>query len=266
MGRSPCSGDDPRHNLGAGRRARRAEHGALSISMSKVAEAVGIGRAMLYRYFPSIEAILHAYAWHQRQIADHVHQLVELCALPSSPADQLRVVLARYAELLHHFASHHPTGAVGSLLHRTACLHEAEDQVGALLAEMLVAAASSDAVRVDVAPDELAMLCLHSLAAARQEAEEDAPAAARRRRPGWDRAPARPECRYRAGCGRKRGRIVTRRVVRGCSCSTARPHVASPRSSAPAIDRRSHGCLERRWRRVMLDRSGAAARGSDAER
>lgn len=168
--------------------------------MSQVAEAVGIGRAMLYKYFPSIEAILHA--WHQRQIADHVHQLVELGALPSSPADQLRVVLARYAELLHHFASHHPTGAVGSLLHRTAGLYEAEDQVGALLAEMLVAgAAACDAVRVDVAPDDLAMSCLHSLAAARQEAEEDAPAAARRRRPGWDRAPARPECRYRAGCG-----------------------------------------------------------------
>jgi AcrR family transcriptional regulator len=67
--------------------ALAAEHDALSISMSQGAEAVGIGRATLYKYFPSIEAILHA--WHQRQIADHVHQPVELRALPSSPADQL---------------------------------------------------------------------------------------------------------------------------------------------------------------------------------
>src|ERR687888_497233 len=52
-----------------------AEDGLLSVTMSKIAERTGIGRATLYKYFPDVEAILHA--WHERQIADHLAQLAQ---------------------------------------------------------------------------------------------------------------------------------------------------------------------------------------------
>ena len=37
-----------------------AEHGLLSVTMSQNAEATGIGRATLYKYFSDVEAILVA--------------------------------------------------------------------------------------------------------------------------------------------------------------------------------------------------------------
>src|SRR5262245_17513296 len=37
-----------------------AEHGLHAVTMSQIAEATGIGRATLYKYFPGVEAILHA--------------------------------------------------------------------------------------------------------------------------------------------------------------------------------------------------------------
>src|SRR4030095_9575424 len=52
------------------------EHGLLSVTMSQIAEATGIGRATLYKYFPDVEAIL--VAWHERQISAHLQQLAEL--------------------------------------------------------------------------------------------------------------------------------------------------------------------------------------------
>ena len=36
--------------------------GLLAVTMSDIAEATGIGRATLYKYFPDVEAILNA--WH----------------------------------------------------------------------------------------------------------------------------------------------------------------------------------------------------------
>jgi AcrR family transcriptional regulator len=36
--------------------------GLLAVTMSDIAEATGIGRATLYKYFPGVEAILNA--WH----------------------------------------------------------------------------------------------------------------------------------------------------------------------------------------------------------
>ena len=41
-------------------------HGLRSATMSQVAEATGIGRATLYKYYSDIEAIL--LAWHQRKV------------------------------------------------------------------------------------------------------------------------------------------------------------------------------------------------------
>jgi AcrR family transcriptional regulator len=40
--------------------------GLLAVTMSDIAEATGIGRATLYKYFPDVEMILSA--WHQRHV------------------------------------------------------------------------------------------------------------------------------------------------------------------------------------------------------
>src|SRR5206468_1028464 len=53
-----------------------AEHGLTSVTMSKIAEETGIGRATLYKYFPDVEAIL--IAWHERQITRHLEYLTEV--------------------------------------------------------------------------------------------------------------------------------------------------------------------------------------------
>src|SRR5829696_4700292 len=52
------------------------ENGLLSVTMSRIAEKTGIGRATLYKYFPDVEAIL--LAWHERHVSGHLEHLAEL--------------------------------------------------------------------------------------------------------------------------------------------------------------------------------------------
>ena len=49
------------------------EHGATGLSMSQIAERVGISRATLYRYFSDVDSIL--VEWHADKIHSHVTQL-----------------------------------------------------------------------------------------------------------------------------------------------------------------------------------------------
>src|SRR5690242_19411028 len=52
------------------------EHGVAAVTMSRIAEETGVGRATLYKYFPDVEAILTA--WHERQVASHLEQLAQV--------------------------------------------------------------------------------------------------------------------------------------------------------------------------------------------
>src|ERR671933_516519 len=52
------------------------EHGLRSVTMSRIAQQTGIGRATLYKYFPDVEAIL--VAWHDRHVSRHLQQLTQL--------------------------------------------------------------------------------------------------------------------------------------------------------------------------------------------
>ena len=63
--------------------ALAAEHGLRSVTMSQIAEATGIGRATLYKYFPGVEAIL--LAWQERQKARHFEQLVAVGGRAGGP-------------------------------------------------------------------------------------------------------------------------------------------------------------------------------------
>jgi AcrR family transcriptional regulator len=138
------------------------EHGLLSVTMSQIAEKTGIGRATLYKYFPDVEAILHA--WHQRHVASHLEHLAELRDLSGEPGERLEAVLNAYALISHHRA-HHGTELV-ALLHRGQYVDQAQQHVHDLIKDLLTEVAATGGLRDDVAPDELASYCVYSLSAA----------------------------------------------------------------------------------------------------
>ena len=141
-----------------------AEHGLRSVTMSKIAEVTGIGRATLYKYFPDVEAIL--LAWHERQIASHLEQLAEVRDhAAGDAANRLEAVLETYA-LLAHESHGHPDSELEALLHRDQHISRAQHQVRDMIRDSLTEAAKMGEVRNDVSPDELARYCLHALAAA----------------------------------------------------------------------------------------------------
>ncbi len=150
-----------------------AYHGPLSVTMSQVAQAAGIGRATLYKYFPDVEAILQA--WHERQITRHLRQLAEVRDRPTDAGDRLEAVLQTYAGIMHQRARH---GAdLGTLLHRTHAggpAAEAQQQLHDMIRDLLAEGARTGDVRDDIAPAELATYCLHALAAAGGLPSEDA--------------------------------------------------------------------------------------------
>jgi AcrR family transcriptional regulator len=140
-----------------------AEHGLLSVTMSQIAEDTGIGRATLYKYFPDVEAVLHA--WHDRQIAGHLRYLAEVARQAASPRERLQAVLHAYALISQESRGHHDTDFAG-FLHRDGQVTQAEHQVHQMIRELVTDAVASGDVRDDIAPEELASFCLHALSAA----------------------------------------------------------------------------------------------------
>jgi len=137
-----------------------AEHGLTSVTMSQIAEATGIGRATLYKYFPGVEDIL--LAWHERQVARHVQQLTAVRDQSSDPVARLRAVLETYALIAH---THHGT-ELAALLHRGDHVARAQAHLRDFIRDLLTEGAATGDVRADVPSEELASYCLHALAAA----------------------------------------------------------------------------------------------------
>lgn len=148
-----------------------AQHGPLSVTMTQIAEATGIGRATLYKYFPDVEAIL--VACHQRHVAGHLERLAALREGDGEAPERLHVVLAAYALIAHH-RDRHGTEELAALLHRGKDVARAQQQIVALFRDLLVEAAEVGWLRDDVAPDELASYCLHALSAASSLPDEAA--------------------------------------------------------------------------------------------
>jgi AcrR family transcriptional regulator len=140
-----------------------AEHGLLSVTMSRIAKETGIGRATLYKHFPDIEAIL--LAWHDRQINGHLGYLANVRDQARDAGDPLRSVLEAYALISHDSHGHHDS-ELAAFLHRDEQVLRAQHQVHDMIRDLLTEAAESGDVRDDVAPDELANYCLHALAGA----------------------------------------------------------------------------------------------------
>jgi AcrR family transcriptional regulator len=140
-----------------------ASHGLRSVTMSQIAERTGIGRATLYKYFPDVEAIL--LAWHERQITGHLDQLAAIRDQAGGARERLEAVLEAYALITHETRGHHDR-ELAAFLHRDGQVASAQQQLRALIRDLLAEAAATGELRDDVAPDELTSYCLHALAAA----------------------------------------------------------------------------------------------------
>jgi AcrR family transcriptional regulator len=139
-----------------------AEHGLLVVTMSQIAQATGIGRATLYKYFPDVEAIL--VAWHDRHVAGHLDQLAALRTQRGDAYGRLERLLRAYALICHHRGQHGTE--IAALVHRSEHVDQAQQQLLALFRDALAEAAATGQVHDDAPPDELASYCLHALAAA----------------------------------------------------------------------------------------------------
>lgn len=135
-----------------------AEHGLASVTMSRIAEKTGIGRATLYKYFPDVEAILSA--WHERQIARHLAQLAEVRDKAGDAGKRLETVLQAYAHIHHQRVQHHrnePHGAeLAALLHPDEHVTRALQHMRDMFRDLLIEAVETGDIRDDVTPDELA--------------------------------------------------------------------------------------------------------------
>src|SRR5437660_3717161 len=100
-----------------------AEHGLRGATMSQIADATGIGRATLYKYFPDVEAIL--IAWHERQVNGHLEQLAAVRDQPGDAGERLKAVLETYALISHE---HHGT-ELAAFLHRGEHIARAHQQL-----------------------------------------------------------------------------------------------------------------------------------------
>lgn len=135
------------------------ERGVSGVTMSEIAEASGIGRATLYKYFPDVETIL--VAWHERQIGEHLQELVKVRDA-AAPAERLRAVLTAYASLQR---GHHDN-QLAATLHRGDHVHDARHELLHFIRDLVVEAVESGAIRNDVEPAELAAYCIHAVSAA----------------------------------------------------------------------------------------------------
>lgn len=140
-----------------------AGEGLLSLTMSRIAETAGIGRATLYKYFPDVESVL--LAWHERQVSHHLAQLHLAQQRAKGPAEMLSGVLRAYALVCQQAGAHHHS-ELAMLLHRPEHLGAAHQQQQDLLREVLATASDAGLLRTDIGPEEMLGFCQHALAGA----------------------------------------------------------------------------------------------------
>jgi AcrR family transcriptional regulator len=139
-----------------------AAQGLTGVTMSQIAKDTGIGRATLYKYFPDVESILRA--WHERQIDQHLGKLLQVRDETTGAGQRLEAVLTAYAKVISHRRTHGDD--LTEALHRGEHIAAAHQQLHEFLRDLITDAAAVGAVRQDTPADELALYCLHALAAA----------------------------------------------------------------------------------------------------
>lgn len=142
-----------------------AQQGIGAVTMSRIAEETGIGRATLYKYFPDVEAIL--LAWHERQIADHLHQLAAVGGRSGAADTRLEAVLEAYARINRKQPGAQLSGLL-PLLHQGDHVKHAHGHLRDFIEDVITEGAAAGLMRDDVPPGDLADYCLHAVSAARQ--------------------------------------------------------------------------------------------------
>jgi AcrR family transcriptional regulator len=140
--------------------AQVAEHGLTGVTMSGIAQAGGIGRATLYKYFPDVASILAA--WHDRQVVTHLAELMEAAA-KASDADRLAVVLRAYAQRNRRDRGGHHGPDLAAALHDSPGVQQAHRYLEDFVSELIEGSAARGEVRTDVPPAELAVYCVNAL-------------------------------------------------------------------------------------------------------
>lgn len=135
-------------------------HGLASVTMSQIAQETGIGRATLYKYFSDVEAVLKG--WHERQIGRHLELLAGLAHEKATPIIRLERMLEAYARIVHE----HHGSKLAAMLHGSGHMAHARDHLSSFLASIIAQAVTTDDVRDDVAPQELALFCLNAVGGA----------------------------------------------------------------------------------------------------
>jgi AcrR family transcriptional regulator len=136
-----------------------AEHGLTSVTMSRIAEATGVGRATLYKYFPDVDAIL--VTWHERQVSRHLEHLQTIRS-HAEPSEELTAVLTGYA----HMSRQHRDSDLSALLHSRDHVAKARQELHDFVSSLLADGVRAGGIRSDIPTSELASYCLHALAAA----------------------------------------------------------------------------------------------------
>jgi len=148
-------------------------HGPFAITMSQVAEAAGVSRPTLYKYFSDVEAMLTAH--HRQHVEAHVAELAGIVNGPGQPGERLERLVVAYAQICHHRARH-GSAEVDRLVHSPFELDAAESQLVDLFAEAI---READRDRGDLAPPALAAYAVRALAAAADVPRSKVPAVAR---------------------------------------------------------------------------------------
>lgn len=141
--------------------ARLVEEGGVpALTMSRLAEEAGIGRATLYKYFGDVNAVL--VGWHQRLVAGHMEALVKARHGHDNSRTALEAVLLAYAEISRRHHGHLLAGVLHSLPHA----RHADNHLRALIEQVIADAARQGKVRADASPAELSRFAVAALSAA----------------------------------------------------------------------------------------------------
>jgi AcrR family transcriptional regulator len=139
-----------------------AGHGLHHLTMTHIAEAAGIGRATLYRYFPDLDAVIAA--WHERVGRRHNELLAAAHQTGGDPRTRLQAVAHAYA-LMRYETREGEAAELAALVH-DAPKTQVRGQLQAIFEELLSEVSQNGDVRSDVPAPELAEYCVSALAAA----------------------------------------------------------------------------------------------------
>jgi AcrR family transcriptional regulator len=135
-------------------------HGLPAVTMSRIAQDTGIGRATLYKYFSDVESVLMA--WHQRAVGKHLEMIAGIAAQEGDPVVRLTKALETYALISHE----HHGSELAALLHRGEHTAHARNHLDRFVTALIAEGVTSGELRNDVPAEELASYCLHALSAA----------------------------------------------------------------------------------------------------